>query len=110
MKNLAYETIFGKKHTHEEALKSMIIGSLSEIIREENNVSEKDFQKYEQIITQSNDIITHEVFETISEMYNSGKRVQYIAEYIYDTHTINKALVNEGVILNFDKFTNAKLL
>jgi hypothetical protein len=110
MKNLAYETIFGKKYTHEEALKSMIIGSLSDIIREENNVSEKDFQKYDQVITQSNDIITHDVLETISDMYNSGKRVQYIAEYIYDTHINTNQLVTECVILNFDKFTNAKLL
>jgi len=110
MKNLAYETIFGRKYTHEESLKAMISGSLSDIIREENNISEKDFAKYDQIIKQTDEIITDDVFEFINDMYNNGKRVKYIAEHIYDTYINKTDSLNQDSILNFGSFIDNKLL
>lgn len=104
MKNLSYKDFFGKEYTHEESLSQDVKGYLVNIFAEENNVSEKSFEQYDQLIAKVNDLYTPEVANEALELYSDGKRIKFISEYLYDKLKLTTS-VNEGVIISFGEFS-----
>ena len=83
--DLSYTDIFGKHTSHEDALKKSIQDGISEILREEGGISEKDFSNYDRVIEEAKEIVGRpEVFEKIQKLHGEGKRGPYISEIIYD--------------------------
>lgn len=104
MKNLSYKDFFGKEYTHEESLSQDVKGYMVNIFAEENNVSEKSFQQYDELIAKVNSLFTQEVANEALELYSNGKRIKYISEYLYDKLKSASSL-NESVIVSFGEFT-----
>ena len=76
-KDLSYVDFFGKKVEHNESLRK-------NIITEENNISEKSFGEYQKVIDLVNFKFNDEMFKKSLDLYNNGKRINYISEVIYD--------------------------
>ena len=83
-KELSYKDFFGKEVSHIESLKMSVISHIIEIIRSENNVSEKSFSEYEKIIKSVKDNFNNDMLEKSKILYNQGKRIEYISEILYD--------------------------
>ena len=100
MKSLAYKSFFGDSVSHEEELKKRISDSITDIIMEQEKVSEKSFSKVDDIIKRVNDFFTPEILAKSEKLYQSGKRINYISEILYDEyfHT------NEGKVDTFSEF------
>jgi hypothetical protein len=107
MKDLSYQNLFGdkKRVNHEDALKERVIGIIVDIIADENKVSEKSFNKYDEIIKTVNNSYSEEMFNISNQMYNEGKRLKYISEYLYDKYFKMNAL-KENTIIKFTNFIN----
>jgi len=83
--DLSYTDFWGKKVSHEDALKSSIQSGITEILREEGGISEKDFSNYDRVIDEAKEIISRpEILEKIQKLHSEGKRSSYISEIIYD--------------------------
>ena len=83
-KDLSYKDFFGKEVSHIESLKDSVISHIIEIIRSENNVSEKSFSEYHKIIKSVKDNFNNDMLEKSKILYNQGKRIEYISEILYD--------------------------
>ena len=83
-KDLSYIDFFGKKIEHNESLRKNIIDSIVNIITEENNISEKSFGEYQKVIDLVKSKFNDDMFKSALDMYNNGKRINYISEIIYD--------------------------
>jgi phosphopantothenoylcysteine synthetase/decarboxylase len=83
-KDLSYKDFFGKEVSHIESLKDSVISHIIEIIRSENNVSEKSFSEYDKIIKSVKDNFNNDMLEKSKILYNQGKRIEYISEILYD--------------------------
>ena len=83
-KDLSYIDFFGKKVEHNESLRKNIVDSIVNIITEENNISEKSFGEYQKVIDLVKSKFNDDMFKNALDMYNSGKRISYISEVIYD--------------------------
>lgn len=103
MKDLSHKTIFGKEVSHEDELKSRIKSKIVNIIMDEESVSEKSFSKVDDIVNRVNNIFDDSMFKLSEKMYSEGKRINYIAESIYDTYIKNSA-ISESVITKFKDF------
>ena len=82
--DLSYIDFFGKKVEHNESLRKNIVDSIVNIITEENNISEKSFGEYQKVIDLVKSKFNDDMFKSALDMYNSGKRINYISEIIYD--------------------------
>ena len=83
--DLSYIDFFGKQVSHEDALKKSIQDGISEILREEGGISEKDFTNYDRVIEEAKKILSRpDVLEKIQKLHSDGKRSSYISEIIYD--------------------------
>ena len=102
MRDLSYKTIFGKTYTHEESLIQNVRDAFVNILAEENNVSEKSFKQYDKIIEEAKELITDDVTNEVVELYSNGKRIKYIAEYLYDK--LKNTNINESIIVKFGEF------
>lgn len=115
MKDLSYKKFFGNEIvSHEDALKEKVKSYLIDIITEENNISEKSFKTYDEVIKKVNNNFTKEMFNITNNMYNEGKRLGYISEFLYDNYykqkTKNlyvKPSKIENEIITFDDFLKA---
>ena len=83
-KDLSYIDFFGKKVEHNESLRKNIVDSIVNIITEENNISEKSFGEYQKVIDLVKSKFNDDMLKNALDMYNSGKRISYISEVIYD--------------------------
>jgi hypothetical protein len=83
-KDLSYKDFFGKKVSHMESLKDSVINHIIEIIRYENNISEKSFSEYDKIIKTVKDNFNNDMLEKSKSLYNQGERIEYISEILYD--------------------------
>ena len=84
-KDMSYTSFFGNHVSHEDALRKSIQDGITEIIREENGISEKDFSNYDRAIEKAKEIVGRpEIFEKIQKLHGEGKRGTYISEIIYD--------------------------
>jgi hypothetical protein len=92
MKDLSYNKFFGGKVSHKDALKERIKGFITDIVMDENKVSEKSFEQVDKIIKEVNDSFTKQMFDVSIDMYNNGKRIRYISEFLFDTYlnTVNE--------------------
>lgn len=105
MKDLSYQNLWGdkKKISHVDALKERVIGNIIDIIADENKVSEKSFEAYDKIIKNVNDNFSNEMFNLSKQMYNEGKRLSYISEFLYDKYfKLNK--IEENKVITFTNF------
>lgn len=105
MKDLSYTTFFGKKVEHKTALKERIESNIVDIMMQENQISEKDFKRLDEIIVIAKNVIDDALYNEISELYNQGKRLQYIAEKIWDE---KQSLISEKKN-EFDKLKDNKV-
>lgn len=89
--NLAYTDFFGKKVSHNDALKEKIRNHITQIIVDVLNISEKDFKRYDQVIEYVKDMCEKntEIYIGAEKFYNNGKRLQSYAEIIYDKYFHN---------------------
>ena len=87
-KDLSY-SFLGKNISHIDSLISNVIDSIIEIIREEKGVSEKSFKQYDEIINFVKEKFNEEMKNESIELYNNGKRIDYIAEMLYDKYFNN---------------------
>lgn len=83
MKDLSYTDFFGKQVSHKKALINQVQSCIVDILADEKSISEKDFKRYDQIIKSAKEYID---YNKIEKLYNSGKRINYIAELLYDEY------------------------
>lgn len=94
MKDLSYTNIFGKYYSHEEALMDKVISHLMHIEMEENRVSEKSFSAVDEIRSRMA-VVASENKSLAIDLYNSGKRVEFISESIWDLSHSRKEKNND---------------
>lgn len=84
--NMGYTTIFGDEVTHDKALEKRINDNIVSIIVEERGISEKSFQKYDEVIEEVKQLCDQnpEIYEKAQNYYENNKRLQLLAEEIYD--------------------------
>ena len=85
-KDLSYTSFFGKKISHNDTLKDSICNNIIEIIREENNISEKSFKEYDKIVNDVKSKFNEIMLNESKKLYNKGKRIKYISEILYDKY------------------------
>ncbi len=84
-KDLSYKTFFGKLIDHNTALKKSIRASLLYILMDERKISEKDFVSIDELCKEvDNKLDDEKIFKEISDLYKTNKRINYIAEILYD--------------------------
>lgn len=105
MKDLSYTTIFPNKKTisHEESLKEKVKSNIVHIIMEENKISEKAFSKFDQVINLVKDKFSEEMLKFALNEYESGKRLKYISEILYNDYFKNEPL-NETKVSKYKDF------
>jgi len=94
--NLEYKDFFGKKVSHTEAFKERINSAIIDIIMNERKVSEKSFKEYDNIINEVKQKCKecYDIYKVANDLYNSGKRIPYIAEQLYDTYFVEDKNAN----------------
>ena len=106
MKDLSYKHIFNGQVSHRDALKERVSGSLCDILMQEKEVSEKSFSQVDDIVKIVKDFLTENIFKICEEMYSDNKRINYIAEFLYDNYLKTDKL-NES-ITTFSQFVKHK--
>lgn len=105
MKDLSYRSIFLGHVSHDESLKDKIINKIIHIFMEEGEVSEKNFNKLDTISNFVKSNFTDLMFEFSKSQYESGKRIGYISEVLFDKEFSKLKFFNES-ILPFKSFIN----
>lgn len=84
--DMSYTDFFGKNVTHDEALQKRVRSLITNIITDELGISEKSFKQYDNVIEDVKTVCDKntEIYEKANEYYSNGKRLQYVAEIIYD--------------------------
>lgn len=82
--NLEWKDIFGKKYSHQATLKKNIKDGLVSILMDENNISEKNFKKIDDIYNEVGEKIDENIINQAEEHLQSGKRMTLFYELIYD--------------------------
>jgi len=107
MKDLSYTDIFNKKHTHKEVLKKNVKDGLVHILMEERKVSEKAFKALDELCNEVNKFINEDILNKAETHLQSGKRMRYFYELLYD-NIYNKAtdeIMNKIIIEKYQNFT-----
>ena len=102
MKDLSYKTIFGKSVSHIDAVKERLVNIITDIITKEEKISEKDFKRYDIAIEQAENIVTDDFVKQADEYIQSGRRMELLAEIIYD-----KTKANPNQVMTFEKYNNS---
>jgi hypothetical protein len=86
--NMGYTDFFGKKISHESALEKRTRDLITNIITEELGISEKSFTQLDKVMKIVKDICNNnpKIYEEANEFYNSGKRLNYLAEKGYEEY------------------------
>ena len=107
MKDLSWIDIFGKKHTHAETLRKNVRDGIIHILMEEKHISEKDFNTLDSLKEEVEKILNERIIENAETHLQSGKRMQYYYELVYD-NIYNKQTdenMNSIIIEKYEKFT-----
>ena len=105
MHDLSYQEFFSKKRvSHEDALKERIRSLLTNIIREEKGISEKSFKLYDEVINRVKSDFSDKMFAEANILYNQNKRLDYIAELLYDKY-FKEDLTKENKLLKINEIT-----
>ena len=105
-KDLSYRTFFGEEKTHEEAFRESLKNNLVDIRMSIDCVSEKNFSKIDEIVKDIESNLTDEIYTKALNLYDSGKRLNYVSELIYDEHFLVDD-VNENLdILKFKDYND----
>jgi hypothetical protein len=107
MKDLSYTDIFNKKHSHKEVLKKNVKDGLVDILMEERKVSEKAFKALDNLSDEVSKFITEDILDKAETHLQSGKRMQYFYELLYDNiyNTKTNEKMNKIIIEKYQKFT-----
>ena len=86
--NMEYTTIFGKEVSHNEALEKRIRDCITSIVVEELGISEKAFQKYDNVMEKVKELCDNkpEIYEDAQNYYENNKRLELLAEIVYDKY------------------------
>ena len=84
--DLSYKSFFGKEISHKKALEERIKSSIVDIMMNEKGVSEKSFKQVDDIISDVNNIINDDLLNECELLFNDNKRINFIAEIIYDKY------------------------
>ncbi len=104
-RNLSYKNIFGQEYTHLESLRDKIVNGVIHIEMDENHISEKSFRELDQLRDRIESIITDKIIEDADQLFQSGKRIRYISEKIWD-ETLNKIPqgISENLVEKFHQY------
>lgn len=89
-KSLAYKDFFEKDISHNEALKSKVINELLSVISDECKISEKSFKQIDEVLEGLREFVSEEIIQEADQWYQSGKRLTYFAEKVYDEQLRNE--------------------
>ena len=67
--------------------KKLVLDGIVNIIMSETGVSEKSFEKIDQISNRVKSNLNKEIYDLAESLLQSGKRKNYIVEYIYDKYS-----------------------
>jgi len=89
--SMGYTDFFGKKVSHEDALHKSIRDYIVNIAMDDLHISEKSFKEVDNVIDKVKNICNKnpEIYEQTEEYYKSGKRLNLLAEKIYDEYFKN---------------------
>jgi hypothetical protein len=89
--SMGYTDFFGKKISHEDALHKSIRDYIVNIMMDDLHISEKSFKEIDNLIEKVKNICNKnpEIYEQAEEYYQSGKRLNLLAEKIYDEYFKN---------------------
>ena len=84
--SMGYKTIFGDEISHNEALQERLRRLITNIITEEKGISEKAFGSVDAVMAEVKLVCEKhpEIYEEAQQYYESGKRLKFLAEQIYD--------------------------
>ena len=84
--NLGYKDFFGKEKTHKEVLEKTIRDNIIHIIIDERKISEKSFNLYDSVINEVEQLCKNnaEIYKNAEIYYQTGKRLELLAEEYYD--------------------------
>ena len=90
--SMGYKTIFGSEVSHEEALQKSVRDFISNIVMDERGISEKAFGSVDAVMAEVKLVCEKhpEIYEEAQQYYESGKRLKFLAEQIYDKFIKNK--------------------
>ncbi len=91
---LEYTDFFGKQVSHNEALLSRVKGYLIDILQEENQVSEKDFTRMDEIMKEAKDFVQKDttIIDEATKYYESNRRLKLLAELLYEKMKSNETI------------------
>jgi hypothetical protein len=86
--SMGYTDFFGNKVTHETSLQKKIRNLVTDVIMEERGISEKAFSSVDDVIREVKEVCDSnpKIYEKSEEFYKSGKRLQFLAEEIYEEY------------------------
>lgn len=86
--DMSYTTIFGNKISHNEALEKRIRDNIVSIIVDELGISEKSFKQYDNVIEEVKQLCNDnpEIYEKSQKYYENNKRLELLAELMYDKY------------------------
>ena len=86
--SMAYTDFFGKKISHEAALAKTIKDDITQVIVDDRKISEKAFESYDKVIQEVKQFISEhpEILEKANNYYKEGRRLQFLAEEVFDTY------------------------
>lgn len=110
--SLDYTDLFGKKVSHEEALRKNIEDKITQIVVDEFGISEKSFDLYDQAIdlVKSICIGNEEIYEEANKYYTQNKRLEYLAEKIYEEYIKIPSDINESSFSEETKDVKEKVI
>lgn len=90
--NMGYTNFFGKEISHNEALQKSIRDNLTHIITDERGISEKAFSDYDSVMAEVKNVCENnpEIYEKAEDFYQSGRRMSFLAEEIYEKYFKSK--------------------
>lgn len=87
-KSMSYTNIFGKKTSHLEALQKDIQDKLYAILSHEKTIDEKDFANSDVLSKEIAEFfkIHHDLYLKANDYYQANKRLELLAEEIYQDY------------------------
>lgn len=107
MINLGYKDFFGKEHKHNDVLKKDVLDGIVHIVMEERSISEKSFSQIDEVVDMIKLNLNPEIYNVAEHLLQSGKRKNYIMEYLYDTYKEELCRV-AMVVESIKKFSDFK--
>lgn len=86
--NMGYKSFFGNDVSHKEALQKRVRDLITGIITDERGISEKAFSDYDNVMSEVKTLCENnpEIYERTQKSYEQKKRLNLLAEEIYEKY------------------------